>query len=73
MLSKQRCDDNERGGSLPHDFEFQLGRHHFLKGRGCRGILSLSLLLIACVASATGISRIVTPLRTTIAGLIARR
>jgi hypothetical protein len=73
MLSKQQCDDDEPGRSMPHDFEFQLGRHRFLKGRGWRGILALSLLLIACVASATGISQVVTPLHTTIAGLIARR
>lgn len=46
----------------PHDFEFQLGRNRALRGRGWRGLLALSLLLIACVATATGISyRVVAP------------
>jgi hypothetical protein len=58
----------------PHDFEFQLGRNRALRGRGWRGLLALSLLLIACVATATGISyRVFAPIHTTIEGLIARR
>jgi hypothetical protein len=35
--------------TIPHDFEFQLGRNQALKGRGWRGLLALSLLLIALV------------------------
>ena len=50
----------------PHDFEFQLGRNRALRGRGWRGLLALGLLLVACVITATGFSRIVTPIRTAI-------
>jgi hypothetical protein len=58
--------------SAPHDFEFQLGRNRALKGRGWRGLLALTLLLIACAGTATGISRIIAPFHTTIENIVAR-
>lgn len=53
--------------TVPHDFEFQLGRNRALKGRGWRGLIALGLLLITCV---TGSIWIASPIRATIVGLI---
>jgi hypothetical protein len=59
--------------SAPHDFEFQLGRNRALRGRGWRGLLALGLLLIACVITATGISRVMAPIYTAIESILSSR
>ena len=59
--------------SVPHDFEFQLGRNRALKGRGWRGLLALSLLLVTCLAIATGSVWIISPIRSTLASVIRNR
>jgi hypothetical protein len=55
-----------------HDFEFQLGRNRALRGRGWRGLLALGLLLTACVITATGILRVVSPMRIAVESLIGK-
>jgi hypothetical protein len=53
--------------TLPHDFEFQLGRNRALRGRGWRGLLALGFFLITCVTIATGSTWIISPIRAAIA------
>jgi hypothetical protein len=54
------------------DFDFGLGNGRYLKGRGWRGLVALSLFLLGGFAIVSASSSFIAPLRATVMGYFSR-